>query len=121
MAHTAPDDLIFENSDLTAHLLLWANRPRTANIYRLLQSSPDPEDPYAGVRVLIETAWAEGRDVLFAEGLSPYYSDMRLEVVGTTRAELAAFFDGYRREGPIFEYRASEREDFARVYRLTRP
>ena len=121
MAHTAPDDLIFENSDFTAHLLLWAERPHTANIYRLLQGSPDPEDPYAGVRALIETAWTEGRDVLFAEGLSPYYSDMRLEVVGTTRAELAAFFDGYRREGPVFEYRASEREDFTRVYRLTRP
>lgn len=119
--HSSRDDVLLESSRFTAHLLFWGDRPGTANVYRLIQASDDPADPYARVRRVIEEAWARDARVLFAEGLDGYYSDDRLAVVGTSRAEYAAFFEGFAREGPVFMYREGTGRPEKQAYRLVPP
>jgi hypothetical protein len=104
IAHSGPDDVILETSRFTPHLRFWGRRPATANVYRLLQTGHRAGDPYAPLRALIEGASREGRTVLFSPGLSEYFTDDRLGVVGTDVRALVSFFESYRWDGPIFEY-----------------
>lgn len=116
-ATSASDDILIENGRLTAHLLFWVDRPGTLNLYRSLQAS-GPADPYADLRAQLEAAWAAGRDVWYVPGLGSYYTAERLEMVGTTPAEFEAFFAGFRREGPVFEYREEPDGPVRQVFRL---
>jgi hypothetical protein len=116
--HSSRDDVLLESSRFTAHLLFWGDRPGTANVYRLIQASGDPADPYALVRRVIDEAWSRDAQVLFAEGLDGYYSDDRLAVVGTSRAEYAAFFEAFPREGPVFTYQEGTDRPEKQAYRL---
>jgi hypothetical protein len=59
--------------------------------------------------------------VLFAPGLSTYFTEDRLSIVGTTRDELVKFFENYRWEGPLFEYREAPHTTVKKVYRLKLP
>src|SRR5688572_11400241 len=116
--HSQPDDVIFETGRFTAHLLFWGRRPGTANVYRLLREGHRMGDPYAPLRALVERARREGRSVLFAPGLSDYYSDDRLGVVGTDVRSLVSFFESYRWDGPVFEYQEDVGLQSKAVYRL---
>jgi hypothetical protein len=118
--HSQPDDVIVETGRFTGHLLFWGRRPRTANVYRLLQEGHNHGDPYAPMRDLFARTRQEGHDVLFAPGLSSYFTDDRLSVVGTTAKDLVAFFDGYRWDGPLFEYQEDSGHPVKRAYRLAR-
>jgi hypothetical protein len=118
--HSHPDDVIVETGRFTGHLLFWGRRPRTANVYRLLQEGHRSGDPYAPMRELFSRTQGEGRDVLFAPGLSSYFTDDRLSVVGTNAKDLVAFFDGYRWDGPLFEYQEDSGHPVKQAYRLAR-
>ena len=118
--HSQPDDVIVEIGRFTGHLLFWGRRPNTANVYRLLQEGHNRGDPYAPLRELFERTQRAGRDVLFAPGLSSYFSDDRLSVVGTSTAELVAFFERYRWEGPLFEYQEDHGHPVKQAFRLAR-
>jgi hypothetical protein len=111
------DDILIENGRLTAHLLFWVDRPGTLNLYRSLQSS-GPGDPFGDLRAQLKDAWSSGRDVWYVPGLGSYYTAERLAMVGTTPAEFEAFFEGFRRDGPIFEYREEPRGPVRQVFRL---
>jgi hypothetical protein len=72
------------------------------------------------MRELFARTQREGREVLFAPGLSSYFTDDRLSVVGTTAKDLVAFFDGYRWDGPLFEYREDSGHPMKQAYRMAR-
>ena len=118
--HSHSDDVIVETGRFTGHLLFWGRRSRTANVYRLLQEGHNSGDPYAPMRELFARTQREGRDVLFAPGLSSYFTDDRLSVVGTNARDLVAFFEGYRWDGPLFEYQEDSGHPIKKAYRLAR-
>jgi hypothetical protein len=118
IAHSRPDDVLVETGRFTGHLLFWGRRAGTANVYRLQQEGHNDGDPYAPMRELFDRTKREGRDVIFAPGLSSYFTDDRLSVVGTTRADLEAFFDSYRWEGPLFEYQEDYGHPTKQAFRL---
>jgi hypothetical protein len=88
------------------------------NLYRIIQASEHESDRFVKVREVIEQAWRQNRAVLFSLGLTRYYSDDRLAVVGVTRQQVLDFFDQYEREGPLFEYQEANGGDARPVYRL---
>jgi hypothetical protein len=118
IAHSHPDDVLVETGRFTAHLLFWGRRAGTANVYRLLQEGHNQGDPYAPLRALFERTRENGRQVLFAPGLSSYFTDDRLGVVGTTARDLIAFFESYRWEGPLFEYQEDDGHPVKQAFRL---
>ena len=118
--HSNPDDVIVETGRFTGHLLFWGRRSNTANVYRLLQEGHNAGDPYAPMRELFTRTQREGRDVLFAPGLSSYFSDDRLSVVGTNANDLIAFFEHYRWEGPLFDYQEDHGHPVKQAFRLAR-
>jgi hypothetical protein len=118
ITHSGPDDVILETGRFTAHLRFWGRRPATANVYRLLQAGHQAGDPYASLRALIDSATSEGRTVLFSPGLSEYFTDDRLGVVGTDVNALVSFFESYRWDGPIFEYQEDVGLPLKSAYRL---
>jgi hypothetical protein len=117
--HSKPDAVIFETGEFSAHLLFWARRPATANVYRLLREGYRTGDPYAPLRALIDRARREGRDVLFSPGLSSYFTDERLGIAGTDVKSLVSFFESYRWDGPLFEYQEDAGLAPKAVYRLS--
>jgi hypothetical protein len=118
IAHSRPDDVLVETGRFTGHLLFWGRRAGTANVYRLLQEGQNDGDPYAPMRDLFTRTRRDGRDVIFAPGLSSYFTDDRLSVVGTTRKDLEAFFEGYRWDGPLFEYQEDYGHPTKQAYKL---
>jgi hypothetical protein len=119
ITHSSPSDVILETGRFTAHLRFWGRRASTANVYRLLQAGHRGGDPYALLRALIEDASRDHRTVLFSPGLSSYFTDDRLSVVGTDVKSLVAFFESYRWDGPIFEYQEDVGLPLKAVYRLS--
>jgi hypothetical protein len=115
--HSTLDDVLIENGRFTAHLRFWGQRRGVVNLYRTLQNG-GTAGPFAELRRTIEEADLDGRQVLFAPGLSSYFTEDRLSIVGTTREELVRFFEGYRWEGPLFEYRESGHGPVKQVFRL---
>lgn len=118
--HSQPDDVTLE-SDVTAHLLFWTRRPNALFIYRTIQASQEGGDRFARLRAIIDGALASGRSVFYVPGMVAGFAEADLRLVGVTRDEVTAFFNGYRRDGPVFRYRpkegaAEERE----VFRLTK-
>jgi hypothetical protein len=118
IAHSKPDDVIFETGEFSAHLLFWARRPATANVYRLLREGHRSGDSYAPLRALIDRARREGRDVLYSPGLSNYFTEERLRIAGTDARALVSFFESYRWDGPVFEYQEDVGLQSKAVYRL---
>ena len=118
--HSHPEDVIVETGRFTAHLLFWGRRPGTANVYRLLQEGNNFGDPYAPMRELFDRTQQAGRTVLFAPGLSSYFTDDRLSVVGTTARDLVAFFESYRWEGPVFEYQEDHGHPVKQAFKLAK-
>lgn len=122
VSHSEPDDLLIENGRLTGHLLFWSDRTHAMNVYRVLQAGSRTGDPLGAVRRTIDTAIANGHQVLFGGGLDPYFfTDDILHLVGVTRESLTACFDRYRREGPVFAYQEWPTSPPTPVYRLQLP
>jgi hypothetical protein len=114
--HTRPDDVTLE-SDVTAHLLFWTRRPNALFLYRTIQSSA-PDDRFAKLRGIIDTALVEGRSVFYVPGMVAGFADADLNLVGVTREEVTKFFESYRWAGPVFTYRPREGADERQVYQL---
>jgi hypothetical protein len=112
------DDVLIEAGRFTAHLRFWGARSNVVNLYRSLQNSGSATDPFAQLRGTIDGALRQGRPVLFAPGLSSYFTEDRLAVVGTNRRDLERFFERYRWDGPLFEYQESAGGPIKPVYRL---
>lgn len=117
--YSQPGDVTIE-SDVTAHLLFWTRRPNALFIYRTIQASQDGADRFARLRAVIDTALQEGRSVFYVPGMVAGFADADLKLVGVTRDEVTAFFNGYRREGPVFRYRPKEGGEEREVFRLMR-
>jgi len=118
VAHSGSGDVLIESGRFTPHLLFWGQRPGTVNLYRIIQASEHESDRFVKVREVMHQAWRQNRAVLFSPGLTPYYSDDRLAVVGVTRQQILDFFNQYEREGPLFEYQEADGGDARPVYRL---
>ena len=99
--HSQPGDVTLE-SDVTAHLLFWTRRPNALFIYRTIQASQDGPDRFARLRAIIDGALAEGRSVFYVPGMVAGFAEADLKLVGVTRDEVTAFFNRYRRDGPVF-------------------
>ena len=110
--------MLIENGRYTAHLLFWEQRPGTVNLYGIIRASAGEPDRFAALRDIIEQAARKNRAVLFSPTLARYYSDDRLARIGVTRQQVRNFFDQYQREGPLFEYQASDEDGAQSVYRL---
>jgi hypothetical protein len=119
VTHSTADDVLLESGMLVAHLRFWGERPRTVNLYRVIQAAGTDSDRFVKLRALIDDTMQAGHAVLFAPGLSTYFTDDRLGVIGTTRREVEAFLDRYPREGPLFTYQESATAPVHTVYRLT--
>jgi hypothetical protein len=102
--HSRSDDVLIESDELTAHLLFWARRPNTVNLYRALEAGHHTGDPFAVLKTTIDDALRGGRSVILAPGLGRYYTDDRLRLVGASREEVLAFFQRYAWIGPLFQY-----------------
>ena len=119
--HSRPDDVLIESGRLTPHLLFWERRPGTVTLYRIIQASKLESDRFAALRDVMEQASRQNRAVLFSPGLTGYYSDDRLAIVGVSRRQVVDFFAQYRREGPLFEYQETDGGEVRPVYRLVVP
>jgi len=115
--YSQPGDVTLE-SDVTAHLLFWTRRPNALFIYRTIQASQDGPDRFARLRAIIDGALAEGRSVFYVPGMVAGFAESDLKLVGVTRDEVTAFFNRYRRDGPVFLYRPKEGADEREVYKL---
>jgi len=118
VAHSRPDDILVENGRYTAHLLFWERRAGTVSLYRILRASAGEPDRFAALREVIARAARTSRSVLYSPILAPYYSDDWLARLGVTQQQVRSFFDQYQREGPLFEYQASDEGGAQPVYRL---
>lgn len=116
--HSRLDDVLIENGRYVAHLLFWERRAGTVNLYGIIRTSTGEPDRFAALREVIARAARENRAVLFSPTLARTYSDDRLARIGVTRQQVRNFFDGYQREGPLFEYQASDKDGVQPVYRL---
>jgi hypothetical protein len=115
--YTQPGDVTLE-SDVTAHLLFWTRRPNALFIYRTIQASQDGPDRFARLRAIIDGALTSGRSVFYVPGMVAGFSEADLKLVGVTRDDVNAFFNSYRREGPVFRYRPKEGADEREAFKL---
>jgi hypothetical protein len=121
IAHSSPEDAIYESNRFTQHLLYWADRPHTTSAHVIIYDSEDVQNPYAPLEVIIADAWNRGASMLYTDGINDYYDDERLALFGASQQGIDDFFNSYRLEGPVFEYRENRDGPLKQVFRVLPP
>jgi hypothetical protein len=101
--HSAPEDVIFADTTLEPFLRYWAGRPNTVSIFDVLGSTPNPADPLANLRTLVDGALCRNNAVIYTPLAVDSLHGGYLAPTGISHADLSGFFNAYP-QARIFTY-----------------